>query len=92
MKLPTWDGYSFTDSEESADISVKHSMILDALYGGISLEPILIQIIDTPEFQRLAHITQLGPCSLVFRGATHTRFSHSIGVCHLAGKMLESSE
>ena len=50
----------------------------------------LIAIINTPEFQRLKRIKQLGVCHHVFPGATHTRFEHSLGVGYLARKSLES--
>src|SRR2546426_274344 len=45
-------------------------------------------VMDTREFQRLRRITQLGLASYVFPGATHTRFSHSLGVAYLAHSVL----
>lgn len=42
------------------------------------------QLIDTAEFRRLAHIRQLGLVALVYPGALHTRFEHSLGVYRLA--------
>jgi len=45
-------------------------------------------VVDTRTFQRLRRITQLGLASYVFPGATHTRFSHSLGVAYLAYAVL----
>lgn len=47
------------------------------------------QLIDTPEFQRLRRIRQLGMSEFVFPSATHTRFAHSIGVYHNARRLME---
>lgn len=44
---------------------------------------------NTLQFQRLRWIQQLGVCSFVFPAATHTRFVHSLGVAHLALKVLD---
>ncbi|HEY9737673.1 MAG TPA: HD domain-containing protein [Trichocoleus sp.] len=58
----------------------------DPLHGAITLngsevtEALLIRLIDTPPFQRLRRIRQLGPASLTFHGAETSRFTHSLGV------------
>ena len=46
-------------------------------------------LVQTPEFQRLRRIRQLGVSEFVFPGATHTRFAHSIGVYHNARRLME---
>uniref|UniRef100_A0A8C2B4K7 HD domain-containing protein n=1 Tax=Cyprinus carpio TaxID=7962 RepID=A0A8C2B4K7_CYPCA len=62
----------------------------DPIHGHIELHPLLVKMIDTPQFQRLRHIKQLGTKHLVYPGATHTRFEHSLGVAHLAGCLLKT--
>ncbi|KAI8899413.1 hypothetical protein BC833DRAFT_585820 [Globomyces pollinis-pini] len=57
----------------------------DPIHGHIELEPVEVQVIDTMQFQRLRELKQLGVSYYVYLGATHHRFEHSIGVCHLAG-------
>lgn len=47
------------------------------------------RLIDTPEFQRLRRIRQLGVSEFTFPGAVHTRFAHSIGVFHTARMLME---
>lgn len=62
----------------------------DPLHGAITLdaadptEALLIALIDTPAFQRLRRIRQLGPASLTFHGAEGSRFTHSLGVMYVA--------
>lgn len=53
--------------------------IRDPIQLDIDLRPLEVKVIDTPDFQRLRHIKQLGTANLVFPGATHTRFEHSLG-------------
>ena len=62
----------------------------DPVHGNIVMEDLCLAIIDTPEYQRLQGMKQLGVCDRVYRGATHTRFEHSLGVAHLAGKLASS--
>ena len=50
---------------------------------------IAIRLIDTREFQRLRRIRHLGFSELVYPGATHTRFIHSVGVYHIACQLME---
>lgn len=59
-------------------------VINDPIHGHIGLHPLLVRIIDTPQFQRLRYIKQLGGGYYVFPGASHNRFEHSLGVCYLA--------
>jgi hypothetical protein len=58
-------------------------LIRDPLWNTIALDPTAVRIVDTPEFQRLRYIRQLGLAHLVYPGATHTRFDHALGVYHL---------
>lgn len=59
-------------------------VVRDPLWNTIRLDPTALRLIDTPQFQRLRHIRQLGLAYLVYPGATHTRFDHALGVYHLA--------
>ncbi|XP_078688540.1 deoxynucleoside triphosphate triphosphohydrolase SAMHD1-like [Branchiostoma floridae x Branchiostoma belcheri] len=62
----------------------------DPIHGHIEMHPLCIKIIDTPQFQRLRFIKQLGACYWVFPGASHNRFEHCLGVCHLAGCLVKT--
>jgi HD superfamily phosphohydrolase len=71
-------------------MTYKGKIINDPVYGFLRIpEPELMQIIEHPWFQRLRHIRQMGMAHLVYPGATHTRFHHSLGACHLMGKALD---
>jgi hypothetical protein len=50
---------------------------------------LLLDLINTKEFQRLRRIKQLGMSELVFPGANHSRFSHCIGVMHVARRIMD---
>uniref|UniRef100_A0A3Q3LLM6 Deoxynucleoside triphosphate triphosphohydrolase SAMHD1 n=1 Tax=Mastacembelus armatus TaxID=205130 RepID=A0A3Q3LLM6_9TELE len=62
----------------------------DPIHGHIELHPLLIKIIDTPQFQRLRNIKQLGGAYFVYPGASHNRFEHSLGVAYLAGELVDA--
>ena len=63
--------------------------VRDPLHGAIGVEPHELRILDHPLFQRLRHIKQLGFSDLSFPGATHSRYLHSIGAMHLAGRAFD---
>ncbi|PAV24923.1 HD superfamily phosphohydrolase [Tamilnaduibacter salinus] len=65
-------------------------LIMDPVHGGIPLFRHEIQVIDHPLYQRLRNICQNDILSLVFPGATHSRFLHSIGVMHVGTRMFRS--
>jgi HD superfamily phosphohydrolase len=61
----------------------------DPIYGRIQLAPELIKVVDSGAIQRLRNIKQLSMAYYAFPDATHTRFSHSLGVAHLMKSSLE---
>ena len=63
--------------------------IRDPIHGTISVSDDEVIILDTPEYQRLRSIKQLGVSEFSFPAATHNRYLHSIGVCHLAGRAFD---
>lgn len=65
------------------------TVLRDSIWGDIELGENELALIDTPAFQRLRGVRQLGFTDLVFPGAHHTRFEHSLGVAHLAGRAVE---
>jgi HD superfamily phosphohydrolase len=67
---------------------VSVEIIRDPLWNNIRLDPLSFELIDTPAFQRLRYVRQLGLAFLVYPGATHTRFEHALGTFHLARRAL----
>ncbi|MBS1586847.1 MAG: HD domain-containing protein [Bacteroidetes bacterium] len=71
-------------------MEIKGKIINDPVYGFLRFpEPELMRIIEHPWFQRLRNIKQMGMAHLVYPGAVHTRFHHSLGACYLMGKALD---
>jgi HD superfamily phosphohydrolase len=58
--------------------------IKDPVHGYVEVEAPLLHVLDSPPVQRLRHVKQLGFSCLVYPGANHTRFEHSLGTMHLA--------
>ncbi|CAN5918229.1 HD domain-containing protein [soil metagenome] len=60
----------------------------DPLWNNIRVDPVALRLIDTPAFQRLRYVRQLGLAYLVYPGASHSRFEHALGAYHLARRTL----
>ena len=65
-------------------------VINDSIHGMFRIKGVREELLATPEFNKLSHIKQLGLAHLVFPGAHHTRFEHSLGVSHIGGLMADS--
>lgn len=68
----------------------RFKIIQDPINGPIKVHENFMSIIDSPEFQRLRNIRQLGMCHYVFPGANHSRFEHSVGTFHLASQFADT--
>ena len=67
----------------------KRKIVNDPVYGFVAIPTELIfDLIEHPFFQRLRHIKQLGLTHMVYPGALHTRFQHSLGAMHLMEKAI----
>lgn len=62
-------------------------IIRDPVWNNIRFDPLAFELIDTPAFQRLRYVRQLGLAFLVYPGATHSRFEHALGTYHLARRV-----
>ncbi|EMR75021.1 HD superfamily phosphohydrolase [Thermoplasmatales archaeon SCGC AB-540-F20] len=71
-------------------VKMKSYEVRDPIYGFIKFNEWERRIINKPEFQRLRRIKQLSLTCMVYPGATHTRFEHSLGVMHLASMMFDT--
>ena len=72
---------SYANREKPVEI------IRDPLWNNIRFDPLAFELIDTPAFQRLRYVRQLGLAFLVYPGATHSRFEHALGTYHLARRV-----
>lgn len=67
----------------------KSTTVRDPVHGMIALAPHEWAAVDAAVFQRLRSVRQLAMTHLVYPGAVHSRFEHSIGVCHVAGLLCD---
>jgi HD superfamily phosphohydrolase len=65
---------------------IHHDIALDRQKPGESL---IIDLIDTPEFQRLRRVHQLGVTCFTYQGAESSRFTHSVGAMHVTSKAID---
>ena len=72
------------------DLLMEEKTIRDPVQGDITTNRLETAVIDTEIFQRLRRIRQLGTVHLVFPGAEHSRFQHSLGTLHVAHILLEN--
>jgi HD superfamily phosphohydrolase len=66
------------------------TVVRDPVHGDIGLTREELAILDTPEMQRLRGVRQLGTAYLVYPGAQHSRFEHSLGTMHLVQAMTDA--
>ncbi len=67
---------------------MSYEIIRDPLWNNIRVDPLALRLVDTPAFQRLRYVRQLGLAYLVYPGASHSRFEHALGAYHLAQRAL----
>lgn len=67
-----------------------HAVVRDPVHGDIYLTREELALLDTSEMQRLRGVRQLGTAYLVYPGAQHTRFEHSLGTLHMTARLVEA--
>jgi HD superfamily phosphohydrolase len=75
--------------DEATRLLIPHEYIRDPIHQDIWITAFERELMDTAAFQRLRTLKQLGPTDLVYPGAVHTRFLHSIGTLHCAEQLVE---
>lgn len=67
----------------------RYKIITDPVHGDIGLSRLEVDLINTQSFQRLRRLKQLGLATLVYPSASHSRFSHSLGVFHIMSRAID---
>ena len=84
-----------SDAQALSGSASPERMYRDPVHNIISLsesdptERLLVDLVDSPEFQRLRRIKQLGLALYTYQGAEHSRFTHSLGVMFVMRRVLD---
>lgn len=70
-------------------VLAEEKTIHDPVHGSMRISGLVLDLVDAPEVQRLRRIKQLGLANLVFPGANHTRFEHSLGTAHIVTRLTQ---
>jgi HD superfamily phosphohydrolase len=77
------------NTEISNGVKMKKRLIKDNVHGNVALNEFEVEVMDSPQVQRLRRIKQLGFISLIYPGANHSRFEHSIGTMYLGSRLAD---
>lgn len=66
-------------------------LVREPIWGDVAFDDLEEAIIRTRQMQRLVWIRQLGTVYVAYPGATHSRFEHSLGTCHISAKVFDAA-
>jgi uncharacterized protein len=90
MESVSQGGAEFSPPNATAMTVSAGKTFRDPIHGNLTLpDPLILDLVDTFEFQRLRRIRQLGSCFMVFHGAEHSRFQHALGTMWLMHCVLD---
>ena len=76
---------------EQSPLLTREKVLRDPIHDYIYVQhQVILDLINTKEFQRLRRIKQLGTTSLTFHGAEHSRFTHSVGVYEITRRICDN--
>src|SRR4051794_24697035 len=92
--MPKWGLVSAPDGAApwglASELLRPAKVVADPIHGDVYLNNLEALIVDSPPMQRLRRVRQLGTTCLVYPAATHTRFSHSVGVVRVVQDLLDA--
>ena len=91
IQLPVSEEGEGEKAQKPWNFLLKEVKVLkDPVHKDIWLTKTEVDIIDSEDFQRLRYIRQLGTAFILYPGAQHTRFDHSLGTLHVAKKIIDA--